>query len=137
MTLGMDVALRNARLQVIADAIDAGASDPGYMEIYDGTQPATGAAVTDQTLLGMVTFSKPCAASITGGVLTFDDITGSNAVADGIATWVRVYDGDDVFVLDMDVGGPGDGASVTLNTTFVVEDGPISVVSAVIIEGNA
>ena len=135
MALGMDVTLRDARLQVIADAIDAGATDPGYMEIYAGTQPATGAAVTDQTLLGTVTFSDPCAASLTGGVLTFAGVTGANAVADGTATWARVYDGDGAFVLDMDVGASG--AAVTLNTTFVVTGGPISVVSAVINEGNA
>ena len=137
MTIGLKVEHRNARLQVIADAIDANVA-AGYMEFYTATRPATGAAITAQTLLGTVTFSVACAATITGGLLTFDTITQDAAAdADGAAAWARVLDGAGTFVADLSVGESGSGADIIINTVNIVTGGPISVTSGTITEGNA
>jgi len=137
MTIGLNATLRNARLNVIRDAIDAGTA-AGTLKIYSGTRPATGAAPTaSEVLLGTLTFSDPCAPAASGGVLTFSAITGANAVADGTATWARASDSAGTFVMDLSVGATGSGADITLNTTAIVTGGPISVTSATITSGNA
>ena len=70
MTMSLAESLRNARLDLIATAIDAGAG-AGTLKFYNGDRPTTGAAITTQTLLATVTFADPCVASgATGGVLT-------------------------------------------------------------------
>lgn len=138
MAIGLKVELRNARLNVVRDAIDAGAA-AGTLKIYAGTRPVTGAAVTTQTLLATCTFGDPSAADAAAGVLTFNAITGANAVADGTATWARAADSDGTFVMDMDVGVDEVGATETilLNTVNLVTGGPVSVNSGTLTAGNA
>lgn len=136
MSMGLSTTLRNARLDLIAAAIDGG-SGAGTLKIYAGTQPATGAAITDQTLLATLTFADPCVASAaSGGVLTFDAITGANAAADGTATWARAQDSGGTFVADFDVTVTGGGGAITLNTVTLVTGGPVTVTSATLTEGN-
>jgi len=131
---GLNVTIRNARLDLIKTAIDAGAG-AGTLKFYTATRPATGAAITTQTLLGTVTFSDPSAAAASAGLLTFSAITGGTAVATGTATWARVTDSAGAFVTDMSVGTAA--AEVVVNTVDFVTGGPISVTSAAITEGNA
>jgi hypothetical protein len=129
-------ALRSARAQKIIDAINAG-DGPGSMLFYTAPQPAKGAAITTQTLLGAVTFGEP-AGTVTDGELTFSLITDdSSADADGQAAWVRVLDGDDVFVMDMTVTDNAGAGPVKMPSTQIYEGGIIHVASAVLIEGNA
>ena len=135
MTMGYDETLRNARLNLVRDAIDDD-TDPGTITIYSGTRPDTGAAVTTQVALSVGTFSDPSAPDADDGELVFDTITYTDALADGTATWARIADGADNFVADADVGGPGSGADVVLNSTGLVEDGPVTHVSAKITAGN-
>ena len=71
MTLGLATTLRNARLDQITAAIDAGTA--GLLRIYDGSRPATGGAAT--TLLAELTLSDPSSGAAAGGVLTFSAIT--------------------------------------------------------------
>jgi len=133
--LGLNDDIRNAQLQLIVDAIDAD-SNPGYMEMYDGDQPATGAAVTDQTLLGVLTFSQPCGV-VVAGEIEFDTITGEDGALDsGTITWARVYDGAGNFVMDMDVGTEGQGKAITMNTTAVTQGAPISLAGGTLSAGN-
>jgi len=133
MALAYTEAVRNSRLQDIADAINAGVGG-GRLRIYNGTRPATGGAST--TLLAELTFSDPCELSITGGVLTFDTITAdSSANADGTATWFRLVDASGVFVADGDVGTSG--TDLNLNSTAIAIGQTVSVTSFTITEGNA
>jgi hypothetical protein len=135
MALAITTALRNAHLNNIRDAIDAGAG-PGVVRIYAGTRPASGGAAT--TLLGTCTFSATSAADASGGVLTFNAITeDSSADATGTATWARAEDSTGTWVMDMDVGTSGSGASLILNTTSIVEGGPIRIDSGTLTAGNA
>lgn len=136
MAMGFNATLRTARAQKIIDAIDAG-TGPGTLKFYTGTRPATGEAITTETLLGTCIFSDPCG-TISNGVLTFSAVTQDAAAdASGVCSWARVQDSAGVFVMDLAVGGTGSGADIILNTTSIVVGGPISVTSAVITEGNA
>ena len=134
MTIGLAPAIRNARLQVIADAINAGAG-AGTLKFYSGARPVTGGAVT--TLLATLTFSDPANASIASGVLTFSAITqDASADATATATWARIQDSTGAFVADLSVGAVGSGADIILNNTSIVAGGAVSILSFSITEGS-
>ena len=129
-------ALRSARAQKIIDLINAGIG-PGSMLFYTATQPAKGAAITSQTLLGTTPFAEP-AGTVSAGVLTFALMTDdSSADADGIAAWVRVLDGDGAFVMDMTVTNNAGAGPVKMPSTQIYAGGIIHVASGVLTEGNA
>lgn len=135
MALALTTALRNAHLDAIATAIDAGAG-AGVIKIFAGVRPASGGAET--TLLGTCTFSDPCAPAAAGGVLTFSAITEDSAAdADGTATWARAEDSVGTWVMDMDVSESGGGGEIILNTVTIVTGGPIRIDSASLTAGNA
>lgn len=136
MALSYSTTIRNSQLQDIATAIDAG-SGPGLIRIYNAPKPATGAAITTQTLLAELTFSDPMQTSITNGVLTAAVITDdSSANATGTAAWFRVVDSAGTFVMDGVVGTTG-AADLVMNTVDIVSGIPISITSFVITAGNA
>ena len=128
--------IRSNRATVILTALDAG-SGPATMAFYTATQPAKGVAVTDQTLLGTVTFSDP-AGVVENGVLTLSAITDDNlADADGVASWARVLDSAGVFVMDVTVTNNAGAGPIKMASTQVYAGGIIRVSSGVLTEGNA
>lgn len=132
-TIGLVVAVRNSRLDLIKTAIDAGAG-PGLLRVYDGTRPATGGTATN--LLAELTFSDPSASAAASGVLTFSAITAdASANATGTATWCRIVDSTGAFVMDGSVGTSG--ADYNLNTTSITSGVQVSCTSATLTEGNA
>ena len=133
MAIGFPVTLRNARANLIRDAVDAGAG-AGLFRVYDGTRPATGGTAT--VLLAELTMSDPCAPAAAGGVLTFSAITAdASANATGTATWGRMVDSTGAFVDDFSVGTSG--ADFNLNTVNITTGVQVSCTSASITEGNA
>lgn len=133
MAVAFATTLRNARLDAIKTAIDAGAG-PGLLRIYNGTRPATGGAAT--TLLAELTLSDPSAGAASGGVLTLSAITAdSSANATGTATWARIVDSAGNFVMDLSVGTSG--ADLNLNSVEIQAGAQVSVTSATITEANA
>lgn len=133
MTVGLATAIRNSRLNVIRDAIDAGPA-AGFFRVYDGSRPATGGAAT--TLLAELTMSDPSASNASGGVLTFNAITAdASANATGTATWGRLVDSTGAFVGDYSVGTSG--ADFNLNTTSITAGVQVSCTSATLTEANA
>lgn len=135
MTIGLLESLRNDRLDLLSDAIDAG-TGAGTLKIYDGTRPATGGTVT--TLLATITFSNPSVpAAATGGILTFGTfVDETNAPASGTATWARAADSDATFVCDMSVGGPSSGEDIELDNVTISSGTTVSVTSGTITAGN-
>lgn len=117
---------------LILAAIDGGAG-AGKLRIYDGSQPAgPGTAISDQTLLAEITLNDPSFTS-SNGVLTLDvdpTIEDSSANATGTASWGRFVDSDNNAVIDGNVGTSG--ASINLNTTSIVEAGPVRITSGTI-----
>ncbi len=133
MSLGVLETIRNAWLDEIATAIDAGALG-GKIKFYDGTRPATNGAAT--TLLGTVVFSSTCAPAASSGVLTFNSMTEDEAAdATGTATWARITDSDDTFVCDCSVGVSGE--DINLNSVAITLNGIIRVTSGTLTAGNA
>ncbi len=133
MSLGYLEALRHSQLDEITALIDAGAG-PGKIRIYDGARPVTGGAAT--TLLAELDCSDPSAPAASGGVWTLDAISDDvSADADGTATWFRIVDSNNVFVLDGDVGTAG--ADLNLNSVGLTTGGTVSITSFTITAGNA
>lgn len=133
MALGIVVATRNAMLNQITAAIDAGAA-AALIRIYDGTRPATGGAAT--VLLAELTCTDPAAPVAASGVLTFSAITqDASANATGTATWFRIVDSAFAIVFDGSVGVSG--ADLNLTTTSIVATQPVSISSATITAPNA
>jgi hypothetical protein len=134
--IGLSTTIRTARATVIRDAFDAD-TNPGYLRFYTSPRPATGAAITSQTLLGTLTFSKPCG-TVSNGVLTFDAIASdTNADANGTAVWARGFDGAGNFVADFDITDNAGVGPIKLNNVAIVAGGTISITSGTIAEGNA
>jgi hypothetical protein len=134
MALGIVTAVRSSRATQILNAIDAGAG-AGKIRIYDGSRPATGGTATN--LLAELTCADP-SGSVTNGVLTFNAITADSAAdATGTATWFRIVDSTNAFVLDGSVTATGGGGDMTLNTTSIVANAQVQITSFTITEGNA
>jgi hypothetical protein len=136
MQLNLPTTIRNARLQVIVDALDSGAG-AGKILFYTGPKPAAGAAITTQTLLGTCVLSDP-AGTIADGVLTFAPITDDiSADADGDIAWARGMNSDNVWALDMDTGNEASSAVLKFNTVTTRAGGVIQILSGALTEGNA
>lgn len=138
MAIGLDSTIRNARLTVIKDAVDAGSGAAKFL-FYDAPRPATGGAITTQTLLASVALNDPCG-TVSAGVLTFDVDpvpADSSANASGDAAWARIVTSADAFVADLSVGTTGSGADIIMNTVGIISGLPVSIISAAITEGNA
>jgi hypothetical protein len=138
MSLGFNTALRTARAQHVVDALDANAS-AGYVELYSGSRPATGAAIGASVLLATCTLSKPSAA-VASGVSTFNAVTNGTGTAGAgagtTATWCRFKDGSGAFVMDGSVGTSG--ADINMNSTTVATGQTVSITTGgTITEGNA
>lgn len=135
MQLNFSTALRNARAQQIINALDIG-TNHATLQFYSGVKPVTGATITDQVLLGTLTFSKPCA-TVTNGVIAFQSIA-ADPVADatGIISWARALNGNGEFVFDMNCG-VDNSAVVAFNNVSVQAGGIIMINSGTLTEGNA
>jgi hypothetical protein len=136
MALGYDVAIRNAQLNQVTARIDGG-TGAGLLRIYDGTRPATGAAITSQVLLAELTMSDPSAPAASGGVLTLSAITtDASANATGTASWFRIVQSDGTtFAIDGNVGTSG--SDLNLNSVSITSGGSVAITSFTITAGNA
>lgn len=134
--MGLSVTLRNAQLNLLRDAIDADAS-PGSLQLYTAPRPFNGAALSSQTLLAQGTFNLPSALDADNGVLVFTDLAFDDALGNGTIAWGRIHDGSGAFVADVSVGLIGSGSVIEMNTTSVVQDVPIDVITAQLTAGNA
>lgn len=131
MAFAYPEALRNARLQEIIDAIDAG-TGAGLLRFYDGTRPATGGTVTN--LLVEIPLNDPSFGAPSAGVATANAISAVAATAAGTASWARIVDSDGNFVLDADVGTSG--TDIVVTTTAFTVGLNIDVTGFTITEGN-
>ena len=126
-TITPTLALRNGYLTNILTALNAG-SGPATCKLYTGTKPATPeTAVTSQVLLGTMTCSDP-AGTVASGTLTFDPITPDSAAdAGGTATWARFADSAGNAVMDVDASTIGGAGFLQMNTTNIIEGGPLTI----------
>ena len=133
MALAYDTTtIRNTSLDTITTR--AGAS--ALLRIYDGTRPATGAAITTQVLLAELTCNATFAPASSSGALTLNAITqDASANATGTASWFRIVQSNGTsFVMDGNVGTSG--SDLNLTTTSIVITQPVSVSTFEITDGN-
>ena len=135
MALGLSTTVRNARAQILIDAINAG-TGAGKAKFYDGIRPATGGTVTN--LLGTINFADPCAPAPVDGVTTFSAMqTGVTATGTGTVTWARIEDSEGTFVMDASVTITGDGGDFTFGAVDWETGAPYAITSATLTEGGA
>ncbi len=132
MQYALSLAVRNARAQVIADALDGG-TGPAKWLFYTGPQPAAGAAITTQTLLATVLLTDPCG-TVSNGTLTLSSAGDVLAVASGVIAWARLTDSADTIVMDADVSALGGGGAITIDNTQVYTGGTVRILSAALTE---
>lgn len=141
MTIKLTSAIRNSRASVISDAMELGATVSGaILKIYTNPAPAGIDNVVPPTasLLVTLVFPTSVVASLSGGVLNLNTPPTANAVDDGIATWARLTNHDGtVTIMDLSVSTTAGSGDIKLNSTDIINGGPVSVVSASITEGNA
>ena len=134
-TVHFSTVVAEAVLVPVRDAIDAGATG-GTIKIYKGTMPATPeTAATPTDLLGTLTFATTCGTigTPTPKALTAASITSdTSADATGTASWARIADSNGVAVIDIDCSITGGTGALQLNTTNIVQNGPILITSFVI-----
>lgn len=132
------VRLASNSLTLVASAIISAidANGLGKFKFYTGPMPATPqTAISTQTLLGTLRTANPCG-TLSGTTITFNALTQDDAAdADGQAIWVRVTDGADNVVMDLDVTVLAGTGAIRMNTIDIVKGGPIRINSAVLYIG--
>ncbi|MHC6050624.1 hypothetical protein ACYT85_02820 [Ralstonia solanacearum] len=129
----LSVPVRNSRLAVIGQALDAGAAG-GLLRLYAAPRPDVGQPLTDQVVLVDIRLPKPCVLSLDGGRLVFAPIGQALCRRSGIAAWARLCDSEGAWVADLDVGLPGSGAEVELSRLQLFVGGAVNVELAELIE---
>jgi hypothetical protein len=103
--------IRNARLQILADAMSG-----GTLTLYTEPVPAIGAALTTQTAL--VSVDLPTGLTAVDGALALNLLTTAIA-ASGETLWGRIVSSTAEFVLDGDCGLLSSSAAFRLKTTYL------------------
>lgn len=93
--------------------------DGGTLEIYSGTRPEIGGAITDQILLCTFDLADPAGVA-TDGVFVGTLPPNALIMADGTAAWARAKDAADGLVWDSDAGVTGSGNAVELANISLV-----------------
>lgn len=122
---------RNAACQALVELFDLG-TFPGYIQIRSGVPPASAQSLATGVILCKLDLPSPAfgsAGSVEPGVAVANAITPMAGVADGEATWFRVYDGDDTPIEDGSVSMPGMGGDMTLTNTTISTGVDVSITS--------
>lgn len=126
MILRISSHARSALAQTFRDLLDGGAG-AATIEVRSGTIPNAADDIETGQLLAVLTCSDPCG-SESSGVLTLDEIEEEKrALATGRATWARAKDGDGQTIFDCDISNQRGGGMLELNTTVIVERGPVRI----------
>lgn len=127
MTVEYTVALRNARMTLVQQTIDA-AGTHGWIRLTDG----------GTNVLSNVPLANPPCGSIANGVLTFVGmpLIDQSAALSGTAIAAIVYDGNNnVVISQLTVGPPGGLTDIVLSpTNTIVATQALSITAASITE---
>lgn len=124
MAVVYSTTVKNSRLTVVRDAIDAG-SAAGYIEI--GTSGMG-------TVLATINLADPCG-SVSSGVLTFSaPVSDTNADATGTAAEARIKDSNGTVIISgLTVGTSG--ANINLSSLGITAGDTVTLSSATITHG--
>lgn len=125
MTIAVTTAIRTAIVQLIITAAGASAK----WKLYNGTRPASGAAVTSQVLLALLTAGATIGTAA-AGVIDLDEagITQINTNhVSGTPTWFRLTTSADVWVADFSITADGVFSGVVTNGVDVTMGAPSTI----------
>lgn len=105
MKVQVPEAIENAYWQSVCDLLNT--SPPGKARAYAGTVPIPGVALTDQVLVLEFTFANPAQTGIANGRVDFDAILPATVLSDQPISFMRLVNGADAWVADLDVGLTG------------------------------
>lgn len=115
--MALNTELATAAQNAAANAI-AALCNSGKLRIYDGTQPAAGAAITTQNKLVEFTLGATAFGAAVNGVATANAIGSVLPTVAGTAAWFRVVESDGTTILfDGSVGTAS--SNLTLGTTTI------------------
>jgi hypothetical protein len=123
LTQNISVAAANAAADAVCALLNS-----GFLDIYDGTQPATVAtAIGAQVKLAGLTFAASAFGAAAAAVATAGAIgADTDADATGTASWFRAFKSDHTTaVFDGSVGTSG--ANLNLSSVSIVIHGTVSV----------
>ena len=104
MALIFSDVIKNARLQVICDAIDEAG---GKLVIYN----------SDEDVICELSFPNPCKYAIDGAILTFNNLSESMVLINATAAKANVIANDDTVLFDLTVGNADSNDDIKLPTT--------------------
>lgn len=123
-----------ATANLMVDAGFGNVANSGKLQIYDGTQPATGgAAITSQVKLLEFTLDSDAFPAAAGGIITANSVGAVGGLANGTAAWFRlVRASSSTHILDGDVGIAGSGADCIISSTAITTLDVFALLSLVI-----
>jgi hypothetical protein len=122
--VALNTSKASAATNAAANAI-AALLNSGTINIYTGTQPAAGGALSGNTLLVTLTFGSTAFGAAVNGVVTANAITSGTAGNTGTATWFRCLKSDGTtIVMDGTVGVSG--ANLNIGSTSISSGAVIS-----------
>jgi hypothetical protein len=123
----VSVAARNLELDAMSVLLDG-----GFMDIYDGAQPATPeTAVTTQVKLARLALNADFAPAAAAALLTANAVASDNdADATGVAAWFRLVKADGTAVCDGTVGTAN--ADAIINAVAIAQHARVDCISLTI-----
>ena len=119
---------------LVADMATGTASPNSVMEIYTGTIPSMGVAISE-TLLGTLILTAAVATE-SAGVITFETITeDTSADATGRAGWCRVLDRDSSEAAYFTINDNGNG-EINFNSADIIAGSPIAITELTVTVGG-
>lgn len=125
----LGTAARNAACDAIVDLIDVGTPN-GYIQVRTGAAPTNPGDANSGTLLATCPFGATAFGAAATGVATANAITSdTSADASGDAGHFRVFDGNDVCILQGTAGNSGDTPNMVFDNKSIVAGGTVAISS--------
>ena len=127
MTVALNDNLRNRQVDSVGSDLDS-----GFIDIYDGTQPADPNDPPDGNLLVSCALDADAYAAAVGGSASKNGTVQGTAVADGVATYAQQRNAANTRWMYGSVTASGGGGDVELTTTTIVTDQIVTISSSII-----
>lgn len=127
MSISISTYTRNSLLaKLIADIDSGNGLNTGYIEIRTEPRPDPNQAATG-TLLVTANLSNPSFGPVSNGqCLAYEITPRTNILSDGIASWFRIYNRDNIPILDGSVSNADGDGDIKFNTEEFSVEGKIA-----------
>lgn len=126
--ISLNTRARNAAGAAILAEIDKGSALPnGYLEVRTGSIPASPSNAATGTLLTTVQLSNPAFQPTLNGRAYAGPISNGLIIADGRASWFRIYDRDRNGIIDGSITVTGEDGDLTLSSVDFTQGSPVAI----------